>query len=113
MAQITDAEQEKLDSMYPDGQPEYLNIVDKSKIKIRAGQYEGAPVKWHTVTPRDVVVYYSADARNISSGIRTLGTFSTDWRMVDNMAKESLEIFKIINRPALNREAKKHEMSLK
>jgi len=108
---------EKLDSLYTEGIPKYLKVVSKNKIQIKAGEWEGAPVRWITVTPKDVIDYYRPNRRmgasEIMSGARTLAGFTTDWRMVDNMAKESLEIFKILNRSALEKEGKKYGMELK
>ena len=112
-SEITEAEWFRIDQAYNDEFPEYLQIINRNKIKMRASVWEGAPAKWITITPKDVINYYYKDARNISSGIRTLSTFSTDWRMVDNMAKEALEVFKIINREALEEEGHKYGMELK
>jgi len=107
---------EKLENLYIDGVPDYLKIVSKNKIKIRAEAWEGAGLRWITITPKDVINYYRQDNPSGCagmSGARTLGSFTTDWRMVDNMAKESLEVFKIINRKTLEKEGKKFGMELK
>jgi len=104
---------EELYKLYGGSIPSYLNIVNKNKITIRAEQWEGAGAKEITITPKDVVDYYHTEARNITSGARSLAGFAGDWRMVDGMAKEALEVFKILNKPALEREAKKHGMELK
>ena len=93
--------------------PEYLTIKNKNKIIIKAEEWEGAGVKDIEITPEDVIRYYDTQARNITSGIRTLAGFSTDWRMVDNMAKESLEIFKVMNPEKLRTLARKHDMTAK
>ncbi len=107
---------EELMEMYDFDVPKYLKVLSKNRIQIRAGQWEGAPTKWITITPKDVINYYRQDnpmGCAGMSGARTLAGFTTDWRMVDNMAKESLEIFKRINRPALVKEGKMHGMELK
>lgn len=104
---------EELYRLYGGSIPSYLNIINKDKIKIRAEQWEGAGAKEITITPKDVVDYYHTEARNITSGVRSLAGFAGDWRMVDGMAKEALEVFKILNKPALDREAKKRGMELK
>ena len=98
--------------------PEWLTIKDKNTIQIRTerdammgkriGDEFGVPI-----TPADVVQYYATEARNITSGCRTLAGFTSDWRGVDGMAKTSLEVFKVLNREALEREGEKHGMTLR
>ena len=113
---ITDEQFQELEEMYCDGIPEYINVVSKNIIKIRAEQWEGAGVNWIKITPENVIDYYKQNnpmGCAGMSGCRTLGSFTTDWRMVDNMAKECLEIFKLINREALVNEGKKFGMELK
>jgi len=104
---------EKILDLYGGEIPNYLKIVSKNKIKIRAEVWEGAGAKWITITPKDVIKYYATQAGNICSGIRCIAGFCSDWRMVDNMAKEALEIFKTINKPALRKYAKQYGMELK
>lgn len=104
---------EELYKLYNGQIPSYLNVVDRNKLRIMASPYEGAEGKWIDITPADVVNYYATDARDITSGARSLAGFGGDWRMIDNMAKESLEVFKVLNRKALDRESKKRGMELK
>lgn len=86
--------------------PGYLRKVTKEKIVVRAGsEWEG--FKDHTVTLKDVARYYATEANNLLSGCRQLGTITGDWRNIDYLAKECLQIFKHINREALRRESKK------
>jgi hypothetical protein len=110
---ITDEMYDKIERMYNYDVPPYLTLHNKNKISITASQYEGAGAQNVVITPADVIEYYRSQAGILSSGIRTLAGFSTDWRMVDNMAKEALEIFKIINPEALRKEARKYGMELK
>ena len=67
----------------------------------------------HRVTPKDVADYFAFQAQNMSSGIRTLGTISGDWRCIDELAKQCLSIYKVVKRKDLVREAHKHNMELK
>jgi len=113
VVQITGEQWELLDRMYGGEFPEYLSVRNRNHIEIKAAQWEGAPVRVVKITPEDVIEYYRSQARDITSGIRTLAGFSGDWRMVDNMAKESLEVFKIINHDALVRLGKGYGMELK
>lgn len=113
---LSDVEWEKIEEMYDYEIPQYLKIVNKNKIQIKASPWEGAKVSWITITPKDVINYYKPTnpmGASGMSGARTLAGFSTDWRMVDNMAKESLEIFKVINKEALQKEGKKFGMELR
>lgn len=113
---ITDEQFEQVEEIYDHEVPSYLKIVSKNIIKIKAGQYEGAAIKWIKITPKDVINYYKQDNSMGCagmSGCRTLSTFTTDWRMVDNMAKECLEIFKLINKETLQKEGKEFGMELK
>jgi len=50
------------------------------------------------VTIEDVIYYYSHDARNISSGCRSLGSITGDWRPIDHLASTCLEIYKVLKR---------------
>lgn len=65
------------------------------------------------VTPEAVIRYYATDARNISSGCRTLAGIIGDWRPIDNLAKQCLEIYKVIKRDILVRIAKSYDMQPK
>ncbi len=104
---------DKIEELYDYDTPQYLRILSKNRIQIKAGQWEGSPTNWITITIKDIIKYYHNEAGNITSGIRSLSTFSTDWRMVDGMAKECLEIFKVINIKALEKEGNKFGMVLK
>lgn len=108
MTDITEEHLGKLERLYNGTIPEYMGIQSTELITIRAAMYEGAPVEEVRLTPRDVVQYYLRDdevgARGFS-GCRTLGSFTTDWRMVDNMAREAMEVFKVLDREGLMKAA--------
>ena len=55
----------------------------------------------------DVVRYYAGDARNISSGMRTLGGITGDWRPINNLAEECLAWFKRVNVEGIKAQARK------
>ena len=85
--------------------PEYFKKITREKIVIRAGSdWEG--YKDHTITIEDVVAYYATQAGNLLSGCRQLGTIVGDWRNIDYLAKECLQIFKHLNREKLRRISK-------
>ena len=112
---ITEKQYQQIDEMYNYEYPEYLKILSKSRIQIRACKWEGDISKWITITVKDVVNYYNQGnpmGCGGMSGCRALSNFTSDWRMIDNMAKECLEIFKIINRKSLEKEGEKLGMTL-
>ncbi len=96
----------KVCDLYWDGEiPEYFKRICKEYLVILVSDYRGS--EEHKITIDDVVKYYATQATNIISGCRTIGTVSGDWRNVDYLAKECLEIFKVINMEALRRISKK------
>ena len=50
-----------------------------------------------TITLDDVASYYATEARNLTSGCRTLAGLSGDWRYVDQLARLALDWFKKVN----------------
>jgi len=96
----------KVYGLYYDGPPEYLRRVTREKIIIKVnGGWEG--VDEHIVTMTDVAGYYAYEAGNIVSGCRKLGAIVGDWRPIDRMAKECLEIFKRVNLEGMRRESRR------
>jgi len=96
----------KVYDLYYDGPPEYLRRVTREKVIIKVdGGWEG--VDEHIVTMADVAEYYAHEAGNIVSGCRTLGKITGDWRNIDALAKECLEIFKCVNLKGIRRESRK------
>jgi len=92
--------------LYYDEPPGYLRRVTKEKIIINVdGGWQGQGE--HTITIKDVAEYYAYEANNLLSGCRTLGTITGDWRPVDRIAKECLEIFKCVNIEGIRRESRK------
>ena len=91
-----------LDELYQEG----ISFKGKT-IYINSGK---GKVK---VTAEDVIYYYAHDARNISSGCRSLGEIVGDWRPIDELAKTCLEIYKVLKRNELVRLAKRNGMQPK
>ena len=92
----------KVYGLYYDGPPEYLRRVTREKVIIRVdGGWEG--VDEHIVTMADVAEYYAYEAGNLLSGCRKLGAIVGDWRNIDALAKECLEIFKRVNLEGMRR----------
>ena len=85
--------------------PEYFKRICKEYVVVLVSDYRGS--EEHKITIEDVVKYYATQAANITSGCRTIGTVTGDWRNIDYLAKESLKIFKVINMETLRRISKK------
>ena len=102
---------EVLETFYQGEIPGYIKSAGKTYITIQISDWSGSQAL--KITLADVIEYYATQERNIVSGIRTLAGHSGDWRPIDHLAAEALEWFKYINRPMLEREGRKHGMTLK
>lgn len=89
---------------------EYITIKNKSTVLVAVNDFRGCHQL--KVTAKDVVKYYGTQVRSMS-GCRTLAGFSGDWRYIDYLAQECLDIFKQSCRTTLVREAKKYGMTPK
>lgn len=86
--------------------PEYVVRPGRTFITIMTGNdWEGEPFPLK-ITMADVVRYYRNQAANITSGIRTLAGFSSDWRGIDQLAQECLAWFEFVNQDGLRKLAK-------
>lgn len=61
-----------------------------------------------TVTLDDVAAYYSTQARNLSSGCRTLSGLTGDWRYIDQLASMALDWFKRVNVKGMRAAGRRH-----
>jgi len=64
-------------------------------------------VNEHIVPIGDVAEYYAYEAGNLLSGCRKLGSITGDWRNIDALAKECLEIFKCVNLEGMRRASRR------
>lgn len=97
---------DQLEEFYNGEVPEYVVKAGKSFITIRISDWTEVSQDLK-IRVEDVAEYYATQAPNIVSGCRTLAGFVSDWRPVDNLAKEALEWFKFVNVEAIRREGKK------
>jgi len=105
--------QDQLEDFYDYEVPEYVHGAGKTFIKIMEGaDWMGGPTV-KKITLADVIKHYAGDARNLTSGCRSLGPIVGDWRGVSNLAKECLEWFKFVNLDGLRSEARKVGMTPK
>jgi hypothetical protein len=61
-----------------------------------------------TISLDDVAAYYATEARNLTSGCRTLAGLTGDWRYVDQLARLALDWFKRVNTKGMRAAARRH-----
>ncbi len=66
-----------------------------------------------TVTLADVAEYYDAQARNLTSGCRTLAGLTGDWLQIDQLAFLALGWFKRVNIVGMRRAARRRGLEPK
>ncbi len=101
-----------LRSMFFGDVPESIIKAGKTFIDIKFSSVLNT-TSVQRVTVKDVVYYYYKDARNITSGCRSLAGMVGDWRQINELAEICFEYFKQVNRSALEKEGKKYRMTLK
>ena len=109
---ITDVDyDQELADLFGGEPPGWVTEARKNFIRLTVSDWEGSrPLK---VTVKDVVRYYAGDARNISSGCRTLAGHTGDWWPIDELAQICLNWFKRVNRKGLERASKPYGMTLR
>ena len=90
---------------------EYPNYIDwekstRKKLVTRVKDVLFDETKSYTVIPADVAKYYATQAPNLGSGMRQLSSITGDWRAIDGLAKECLEIFKLTCPNVLRKESR-------
>ncbi len=100
MSLTFDQKLEAIDDLYYGEQPTYLKIRNGKVLVNVDGHFK-------PVTAIDIVEYFDRETRSLS-GLRTIGSISGDWRMIDRLAYELLDIFKILSPSTLNRESSKY-----
>ena len=103
---------EQLQEFYSSEIPAYILNAGKSFITIKTSTVLNEPIKLK-ITIKDVIAYYRDWARNFSNGMREIAGHAGDWRCIDDLAKECLEWFKLVNIDTLRKEGEKYEMELK
>ncbi len=94
---ITDQQFDQIDKLFEDQLPEYFEIVNTNKIRVKTDQsfLRGTKDNWHNITFDDILKYFSYEV-NSMSGLRQLGTIAGDWRNINDLAEQCIEIFKIL-----------------
>lgn len=84
----------------------------KSKLVVRCQNVFEDEINL-TITPADVAEYYATQARNLSSGCRTLAGLAGDWRYVDQLASMALNWFKEVNVQGMRTAGRRHGLTAK
>jgi hypothetical protein len=85
---------------------EYVQRAGKNFLVVQASDVFGDPITIK-ITPAHVVEFYSTQANNLSSGIRTLAGLHGDWRPISELADLALGWFKNVNVEEMRRAAKR------
>lgn len=62
------------------------------------------------VTPDDVAEFFATQARNLTSGCRTLAGLTGDWRSISELAQAALDWFKSVNVAGMRRAARRRHL---
>jgi hypothetical protein len=90
-----------------------ITIVNKRRLKLKtAPDWQNPKSKIHNISIKDVVTYFKTQA-NSMSGFREIGDIQGDWREIDAIAQDCLEVFKRINIKGLRSEAKRQKIQPK
>jgi hypothetical protein len=62
------------------------------------------------VTPDDVAEFFATQARNLTSGCRTLAGLTGDWRSISELAQAALDWFKFVNVIGMRQAARRRHL---
>ena len=79
----------------------------KTFIDVNLAEDWKDPARTKRITIADVAEYFSTQARNIASGMRSLAGIHGDWRQIDYIAQDCLEYFKQVNAEGMRKAARK------
>jgi hypothetical protein len=85
----------------------FVEEADESKLVIRCLNVFEEETSL-TVNLDDVAEYYATQARNITSGCRTLAGLTGDWRYIDQLASMALDWFKRVNVKGMRAAGRRH-----
>jgi hypothetical protein len=85
---------------------EFVQRAGKNFLVVRASDVFGEPTTIK-ITPRNLADFYSTEANNLSSGIRTLAGLYGDWRPISELADLALDWFRNVNIEGMRRAARR------
>lgn len=80
----------KVEILYNGNIPQWINIKNKNTIIINTN--DNKKIK---ITKQDIEKYYLKSFNK--SGIDTISTFSSDWRIINNLVEECSQIFGVLH----------------
>lgn len=85
---------------------EFVRKAFKSKIVLRCHTAFEEELDL-VITLDDLAEYYATQARNLTSGCRTIAGLTADWRYVNNIAEVALEWFRRVNVEGIRKAGRK------
>ncbi len=89
---------------------DFVQRAGKSFLVLRCGDVFGDE-RTIRVTPDDVAEFFATQARNLSSGCRTLAGLIGDWRSISELAQAALDWFKLVNVVGMRRAARRRHLT--
>lgn len=90
----------------------FVKRTRKNSLVVKASNVFGEPTTIR-ITPKNLAEFYATEARNLSSGIRTLAGLSGDWRPISELADLALSWFKQVKVEGMRRAARRVELTPK
>ena len=88
---------------------EFVQRAGKTFLVLRCGDVFGDE-RTIRVTPDDLAEFFATQARNLSSGCRTLAGLTGDWRSISELAQACLNWFKSVNIVGMRRAAHRRHL---
>ena len=89
---------------------EFVQRAGKTFLVVRCGDVFGDE-RTIRVAPDDVAEFFATQARNLSSGCRTLAGLTGDWRSISELAQACLDWFKGVNLIGMRRAARRQHLT--
>ena len=90
-----------------------ITPVDAHTLLVRVYDEISGTGEEYEITVQDVVQYYLTQGQDLASGIRVLGPplrgrcITGDWRLIENIASDCIEAFKVLDIAYLREMARK------
>jgi len=88
---------------------DFVQRAGKTFLVVRCGDVFGDE-RTIRVTPDDVAEFFATQARNLTSGCRTLAGLTGDWRSVSELAQACLNWFRSVNLIGMRRAARRRHL---
>lgn len=88
---------------------DFVRRAGRTFLVVRCGDGFGGE-QTIRVTPDDVAAFFATQARNLTSGCRTLAGLTGDWRVISELAQACLDWFKNVNVTGMRRAARRRAL---